>query len=68
MCLAFPGKIIDVNGHQATVQYPQERRKVLVGDDPIKIGDWVMIQMGIVIKILTKSEAKAANEAWAGKI
>ncbi len=68
MCLAIPGKIIEINGHSAIVQYPQEKRKVLVGDDPIKIGDFVMVQMGIVIKILSKKDAISTQKAWGIKI
>ncbi len=68
MCLAIPGKIVEINGHSAIVQYPEEKRKVLVGNDPIKIGDIVMIQMGIVVKILSKKEASSAMKAWGIKL
>jgi len=64
MCLAIPGKIEQVNGHQATVSYPNVTSKVLVGDDPVKVGDYVMVQMGIVVGIISKKEAEDSLKAW----
>lgn len=46
------------------VQYPGEVRRVLVGEDGVKQGDYVMVQMGIIIKILTKKEAQVSLKAW----
>jgi hydrogenase expression/formation protein HypC len=67
MCLAIPGKVIKMEGRKATVQYPGESRFALVGDDPVKIGDYVLVQMGIVIQILSPEEAAESQKAWAGK-
>ena len=67
MCLAVPGKVIKIEGRKATVQYPGESRFALVGDDPVKVGDFVLVQMGIVIQILTPEEAREAISAWEGK-
>lgn len=64
MCLAIPGKIKKVEGHKATVQYPGEERFALVGDEKLKKGDYVMVQMGIVVKILKEKEAKESLKAW----
>jgi len=64
MCLAIPGKIIHIEGRKATVKYPSEIRQALVGDEKVKLGDYVLVQMGIVIKTLTKKEAKTAENAW----
>ncbi|KKU47664.1 MAG: hypothetical protein UX68_C0030G0003 [Parcubacteria group bacterium GW2011_GWA2_46_9] len=64
MCLAIPGKIKEIKGRQVLVEYPEETRLALVGDEPVKVGDCVLVQMGIVIKILTSEEAAAASEAW----
>jgi hydrogenase expression/formation protein HypC len=64
MCLAIPGKITKVEGHKVFVQYPGEERQALVGNEQLHVGDFVMVQMGIVIKILTPEEAAQAQEAW----
>jgi len=64
MCLAIPGKIKEVKGRQVLVEYPEETRLALVGDEPVKIGDNVLVQMGIVVKIISDEEATAAIDAW----
>jgi hydrogenase assembly chaperone HypC/HupF len=64
MCLAFPGKVTKIEGHKATVSYPGESRFALLGDDPVKIGDYVLVQMGIIIQKLSPSEAKKSLAAW----
>ena len=64
MCLAIPGKIKEIKGRQELIEYPKETRLALVGDDPVKVGDFVLVQMGIVVKILSKDEADAAIKAW----
>lgn len=64
MCLAIPGKIIKIEGKKVVVEYPGEMRQVLLGGDEVKIGDWVLVQMGIVIKVLSSQEAKIVQKAW----
>jgi hydrogenase assembly chaperone HypC/HupF len=56
MCLAIPGKVKEIKGEQVLVQYPKEIRPAFSGGEPVKIGDYVMVQMGIVIKILNQKE------------
>ena len=64
MCIAAPGKITHIEGHKVTVQYPHESRFALLGDESVKIGDYVLVQMGIVIQVLTPKEAKLSLKAW----
>ena len=64
MCIAAPGKIIRIEGRKVFVQYPGQVRPALVGDDPVKVGDFVLVQMGIVIQILSPEEAAEAQQAW----
>ncbi len=64
MCLAIPGKVKSVKGHSAVVQYPGETRTVMVGEEKLKPGDFVLVQMGIVIDILTPTEASESSKAW----
>lgn len=65
MCIATPGKIVKVEGRKALVDYCSETRQVLTGGETVKVGDYVMVQMGIVVKILSRKEAAAALKAWA---
>ncbi len=64
MCLAIPGKIKKIEGHKALVEYPDQTRQALVGDEKVKAGDYVLVQMGIVIQVINPSEAQEALKAW----
>jgi hydrogenase expression/formation protein HypC len=64
MCLAIPGKIIKISGGKAVVQYPGESRDVLVAGEPVKVGDYVLVQMGIIIKKVSQKQAKNTLSAW----
>jgi hydrogenase expression/formation protein HypC len=66
MCLAIPGKIIEIdpeNLQQAVVDVVGVRRKVDLGllqDDPPVPGDWVLIHVGFAMSKI--SEADAADQ------
>lgn len=64
VCLAIPGQIINIKGKQAIVQYPGQSQPALIGETGINVGDFVIVQMGIIVKKLNKTEAKAALKAW----
>ncbi len=64
MCVAIPGKVIGVTGLKAVVDYGESQSPVIVDVEGLKVGDWVQVQMGIAIKILTPAEAKASLAAW----
>ena len=64
MCLAIPGKVKEIKGHQVLIEYPSEVRNAFVGDDPLKVGDHVLVQMGIVIRTISKKELDVAMEVW----
>ena len=64
MCLAVPGKIKKIEGRKVILDYGSEERQALISDDPVKVGDYVMVQMGVIIKVLSKTEAKSALSAW----
>lgn len=56
MCLAIPGKVRKINGRQALVEYSRSSTLALIGEKSVKVGDYVLVQMGIIIKIITKKE------------
>lgn len=64
MCLAIPGKVKEVQGERLLIEYPTETTQALAGGMPVKVGDYVLIQMGIAIKIVTKKEAHMLWKAW----
>lgn len=64
MCLAIPGIVKNIRGKKATVQYPNQTREAMIGDAPVRIGNYVLVQMGIIVKILSSAEAKSSQKAW----
>ena len=60
MCLAIPGKVKKIDKMKAWIEYPQVKveREAMIGEKGIKVGDWVMVQMGIVVKRLSEQEAE----------
>ena len=61
MCLAIPGKIIDIdkNKEHAIVDYGDgTKRKANITLVDIKIGDYVLVHAGFAIEVLNKKEAE----------
>ena len=63
MCLAIPGKIIDITSdatHSALVDVMGVRRRVDLGllqEDKPKTGDWVLIHVGFAMSKISEEEA-----------
>jgi len=49
MCLGVPGKVIDISGHTATVDFGGVRKEVIVATRKISPNDLVMVHAGMVI-------------------
>lgn len=56
MCLAAPGKVIKISGKKIWVKYPRisNPRPALLAGEKVKIGDKVLVQMGIVVQVYPK--------------
>lgn len=63
MCLAIPGKIVDITSdatHSALVDVMGVRRRVDLGllqEDKPKPGDWVLIHVGFAMSKISEEEA-----------
>ena len=65
MCLAIPGKVKQIDGMEAVIEYPGETRKAFLGGDiKVKPGDYVMVQMGVIVKKISAKEAELSLKAW----
>jgi len=65
MCIAAPGKVIRIEGKKALIQYPgNETRYAMITDEKIKIGNFVSVQMGLIVNVLSKAESLSAQKAW----
>ncbi len=63
MCLGIPMQIIEINGYSAVCEargIEREASLLLMLDDNLKIGDYVMISVGNIISRIDKDEAEIA--------
>ena len=52
MCVAAPGKIIEIDGNTAKIDYSSNITTVNKGIVDCKVGDWVLVHAGLVIQVL----------------
>lgn len=64
MCVASPGKIIEINGDTAVVDYSGNKTNAMLGIVDAKIGDWVLVHAGLVIQVLPDDEAQYMRELF----
>ncbi len=52
MCLGVPGKVIEINGSMATVDFWGVRRQVCLDivDEPVQVGDYILNHVGFAIR------------------
>ena len=64
MCLAIPGKVMSIDGDQATLDYGAEQRVVgaqLIQD--LKIGEYVLVQAKMIVQRVPKEQAEKFLES-----
>ena len=65
MCLGIPGEVVDIidpDAGLATVEVSGVRRAIsikLLEDDPVAVGDWVLVHVGFALSKLDEDEAAA---------
>lgn len=59
MCVAAPGKVVEINDHIAVVDYSGNRVKAHTGIVDVKVGDYVLVHAGLIIQIMDEDEAKS---------
>ena len=66
MCLGVPGKIVDIDGTTATVDFWGVRRQVRldVVDEPVHPGDYILNHVGYAIRRKPPSEIAATLELY----
>lgn len=62
MCVALPGKVIQVNGRKATVDFSGNTLEAEAGLVKVKPGDDVLVHAGCILQVLTESEGKAMRD------
>lgn len=58
MCVAAPGKVIEINGNTAVIDYNGNRINANKGIVDVKIGDYALVHAGLIIQVIPEDEAK----------
>jgi hydrogenase expression/formation protein HypC len=66
MCLGVPGRIVDIDGNLATVDFWGVRRQVRldVVDEPVQPGDYILNHVGYAIRRIPAEEITATLELY----
>jgi hydrogenase expression/formation protein HypC len=66
MCLAYPGKVVQLNGDFAKVDFGEGTIKEGVNISLVQaeIGDYVLVHAGYAIQIVDEAEARQTLEYW----
>ena len=62
MCLAIPGKVIEITGETATIDYGGITKEAKIALITPKLGDFVIVHAGFAIEILDKKKAQEINK------
>ena len=65
MCLAIPSKIISIEESRAVIDVYGARRDIslMLLEDQVKIGDYVIVHAGFALNLLSESEAQETLDA-----
>ena len=65
MCLAIPGKIIEIDGTNALVDFQDVKRKVVIGLlANVEVGNYVIVHAGYAIEIVDEEAAALSISTW----
>jgi len=62
MCLSVPAKVLEVKDGRAVVESRGWKREVDASLIAPAVGDYVLVQMGVVLEIMDRKEALEALE------
>jgi len=65
MCLAIPGKILEINGNSALIDFDGLKQNVIIAliENP-EIGKYVIVHAGYAIEQMDEKDALEAIEQW----
>jgi len=67
MCLGIPMQVIEINGYLARCQAKGVEREIslfMMQEEPVQIGDYVMVHVGYAIQKIAETEARSAWELF----
>ena len=64
MCLAIPGKIVDIHGDMGDVDFGGVVRKANLSMVDAQVGDWAVVHAGFAIQIMDEEYAQETLRLW----
>ena len=64
MCIAIPGRVMEVSGDQANVDFNGNQVKVNIGLVEPKVGQYVLVHAGCAIEVMEKDKAEELIELF----
>jgi len=65
MCIAIPGKVVEVDGMRAKVDYSGNQVMVNTGLVTPEVGQYVLVHAGCAIEVMEKDKAEELIELFA---
>jgi len=62
MCVALPGKVIEIKEKDAIVDFNGNQVSARLGLVDIKVGDYVLVHAGCILQKVSTEEAESLNE------
>ena len=69
MCLSIPSKVVKISEDKTictvdTMGVQRDASLLMIGEDALKIGDFVLLHIGFVMEIIDENEALASIETY----
>ena len=65
MCLMMPGQVVSVDGEICEVETAGQTDKASMMLEPdLKVGDWVLVNSGTVVRVLDEDQATEMSQAF----
>ena len=64
MCVALPGKVIEIYEKDALVDFSGNRVRAISGLVPVAVGDYVLVHAGCILQKLSAGEAQDLMELF----
>ena len=64
MCVALPGKVIEIYEKDALVDFSGNRVRAISGLVPVTVGDYVLVHAGCILQKLSAGEAQDLMELF----
>ncbi len=64
MCLAIPGKIVNIDGDMGDVDFGGVTRKANLSMVDAQVGDWAVVHAGFAIQLMDEEDAQETIRLW----